>query len=255
MKFLRHLFKRVPSTPDDHSTDAEADLDQLEHRIGYTFRDASLLTTALIHRSYLHSEENDQTVSNERLEFLGDAVLNHFVSEFLYRTFPEKQEGELTKIKSLIVSGTIIAEKAKTLQLGRHILLGPGEEHSGGRNRTSILADAFEALLGAMYLDGGETACKSFLNRHLLSDLDRLITAEEHTNYKSLLLEHCQAQGKGQPIYTVARERGPDHKKEFTVTVSIEGTIRGNGVGGNKREAEQRAAKEAFEKIGSKDRQ
>lgn len=249
MKLLRNLFKRDPSTLYQLVPEVQADLGQLEKRIGYTFRNTSLLTTALIHRSYTHSEGNDHTLSNERLEFLGDAVLNLSVSEFLYHTFPEKQEGELTKIKSLIVSRTIIAQKAKALQLGQHILLGPGEEQSGGRDRTSILADAFEALLGAMYLDGGKKVSTSFLKEHLLSDLDRIITAEEHTNYKSLLLEHFQAQGKGQPIYMVTRERGPDHKKEFTVTVTIEDAVWGSGVGGSKREAEQQAAKQAFEKI------
>ena len=249
MNLLRKLFYRDRSTRDRQPVDTPPDLGQLERRIGYVFRNQSLLTIALIHRSFTHSEGHHHTVSNERLEFLGDAVLNVFVSEFLYHTFPEKQEGELTKMKSLIVSRTVISEKASELHLGQHILLGPGEEQSGGRFRASILADAFEALLGAMYLDGGDKTVKTFLKANLLHDLDRLIHAEEHTNYKSLLLEHCQAQGRGQPVYAVTKERGPDHEKEFTVTVTIQGTVRGSGLGGTKREAEQQAAKEAFEKI------
>ncbi|MFQ6091924.1 MAG: ribonuclease III [bacterium] len=222
----------------------------MQKDIGYTFRDPSLLAMALVHRSYTPMEGHEQISSNERLEFLGDAVLNLLVTEYLYHTFPDKQEGDLTQIKSRIVSRTVIAEKAKEFQLGRYLMLGPGEEQSGGRSRTSIIADGFEALLGAMYLDGGTKAVTSFLQAHLLNDLDRIILAEEHTNYKSLLLEYCQGLGRGQPVYRVSRETGPEHEKEFTVVVKIEGVTRGTGVGRNKREAEQRAAKEALEKIG-----
>ena len=222
---------------------------ELQSSIHYFFKNPSLLATALIHRSYAHSEDSDKSVSNERLEFLGDAVLNLVVSEHLYRVFPTKQEGELTQIKSLIVSRPVIAEKARELQLGRYLMLSPGEEQTGGRSRISILSDGFEALLGAMYLDGGKKVATDFLRNHLLHDINRIISDEEYSNYKSLLLEYCQGIGKGQPIYTVSHETGPDHEKEFTVVVQIEGKIQGSGVGRNKREAEQRAAKEAFEKI------
>lgn len=232
------------------NVDIPPDLHELQRDIGYTFREPSLLAMALVHRSYTHTEGHGQISSNERLEFLGDAVLNLIVTDYLYHIFPDKQEGDLTQIKSRIVSRTIIAKKAKEFRLGRYLLLGPGEEQSGGRSRSSIMADGFEALLGAMYLDGGAEVVTDFLRQHLLNDLDRIISDEEYTNYKSLLLEYYQSLGKGQPVYSVGRERGPDHEKEFTVVVKIEGKIRGTGLGRNKREAEQRAAKEALEKLG-----
>lgn len=205
---------------------------------------------ALVHRSYIHMGGHSTVPSNERLEFLGDSVLNLIVAEYLYHTFPEKQEGDLTQIKSRIVSKNVLAEKAKQIRLGHYLLLGPGEEQTGGRSRTSLLADGFEALLGAMYLDGGKEVVQSFVQKHLLQDLNSIISAEEHTNYKSLLLEHYQGVGSGQPVYKVIRERGPDHEKEFTVVVEVDGTIQGRGMGRSKREAEQKAAKEALEKIG-----
>ncbi|UCE17482.1 MAG: ribonuclease III [Gemmatimonadota bacterium] len=231
-------------------SDIQSHLKDLQKEIGYVFRDSSLLTMALVHRSYTHMNGHSTIPSNERLEFLGDSVLNIVVTEHLYHTFPEKQEGDLTQIKSRIVSKNVIAEKAKQLRLGHYLLLGPGEEQSGGRSRASLLADGFEALLGAMFLDGGKKAVQSFLKKHLFHDLNSIISAEEHTNYKSLLLEHYQGVGSGQPVYKIIQEAGPDHEKEFTVVVEAEGTVRGTGVGRNKREAEQKAAKEALEKIG-----
>jgi len=221
--------------------------------MGYAFKDPSLLATALVHRSYTHTEGHGHIPCNERLEFLGDAVLNVLVAEHLYHTFPDKREGDLTKMKSRIVSRVALAEKAREFELGQYLLLGPGEEHCGGRSRTSIIADGFEALLGAMYLDGGAEAVKCFLLRHLLNDLERIISAEEHANYKSRLLEHCQGLGRGKPLYRVSRETGPDHEKEFTVVVEIENAIKGRGVGRTKREAEQRAAREALKKMGAID--
>ena len=250
MKCIKKIFSRGRSEHAVQEVEMSSDLSVLQKEIGYTFNDISLLVMAFVHTSYIHSEDAEYVTSNERLEFLGDAVLNLLVTEYLYQTFPDKQEGDLTKIKSRIVSRNVLAEKAKELQLGRYLLLGTGEEQSGGRTRTSLLADSFEALLGAMYLDGGAEATKSFLSTYLINDIDRIVSAEEHTNYKSILLEYCQGLGKEQPIYTVSRERGPDHRKEFTVRVIVDGLKIGIGIGRSKREAEQRAAKEALEKIG-----
>jgi ribonuclease-3 len=249
MRFLSHLFRRKRSDLPGQSANRSLEFHHLERKFKYAWRDPTLLATAFYHRSFTHDEGLNQIPSNERLEFLGDAVLDLIVSEYLYRSFPEKQEGELARMKSLIVSRTVLAEKAKELELGRHILLGPGEEQSGGRTRTSILSDAFEAVLGALYLDGGAQAAQRFLNTFLFQDINHLLSDEQHTNYKSLLLEFCQAQKKGQPVYKVSQESGPDHNKEFTVIVNIEGKPRGTGVGRNKREAEQRAAKEAYEMV------
>ena len=241
---LRRRFNRLPQ-----KEKVRSDPKDLQKDIGYIFRDSSLLTLALVHRSHTHMNGHSTVPSNERLEFLGDSVLNIIVTEYLYHAFPEKQEGDLTQIKSRIVSKNVIAEKAKQIRLGTYLLLGQGEEQSGGRSRTSLLADGFEALLGALYLDGGKKAAQSFLQKYLLHDLKSIITAEEHTNYKSLLLEHYQGMGSGQPVYKVIGEMGPDHEKEFTVVVEIAGTIQGRGMGLSKREAEQKAAKDALERI------
>lgn len=254
MRLLHRVLRRKNSPQHQQVVTPSQDFTELQRRIRYSFRDPSLLDIAMIHRSFLHCEDSNGRVSNERLEFLGDAVLNLVVSEHLYRAFPTKQEGELTQIKSLIVSRSVIAEKARELQLGCFLTLSPGEEQSGGRTRISILSDGFEALLGAMYLDGGKKVVTDFLRHHVLNDIDRIISDEEHTNYKSFLLEYCQGVGKGQPLYSISQETGPDHEKEFTVVVKIEGRTKGSGVGRNKREAEQRAAKEALEKIQEKDR-
>ena len=244
-RILRKRFNRIRKKEDRH-----ADLKDLQRVIGYTFHHPSLLTTALVHKSYTHKDGQSTTPSNERMEFLGDSVLNIIVTEHLYHTFPQKQEGDLTQMKSRIVSKNVISEKARQIGLGQHLLLGPGEEQSGGRSRTSLLADGFEALLGAMYLDGGKKVVQAFVLKYLLHDLNSIITAEEHTNYKSLLLEYYQGMGSGQPVYKVIQETGPDHKKEFTVVVEIDGAIQGKGEGRSKREAEQKAAKKALEKIG-----
>jgi ribonuclease III len=218
-------------------------------RIAYRFRDKRLLRQALTHRSCFQTSE-EHKLSNERLELLGDAVLGLVVTETLYRRYPDKSEGELTRLKSLMVSREVLAREAIQLELGQFMRLGSGEEQSGGRNRRSIMADAFEALLGAVYLDGGFGAAREFVHAFLLRDMTRFLADGFGGNYKSLLLEYVQGKGRGAPKYRVVEESGPDHRKEFTVEVLVKGEVLGRGQGPNKKTAEQHAAKQAADAYG-----
>jgi ribonuclease-3 len=224
---------------------------QLERAIGYTFSDRTLLHDALKHRSYVYSRNGTGIDSNERLEFLGDAVLNLIVTYALYNRFPQKREGELTQIKSLIVSKTVLAQKAAEIDLGAYLLLSQEEEASGGRYRTSIVSDAYEALIGAIYLDGGLHPVEGFLHRFLIRDIDTLLRNADYLNFKSILLEYVQGEGKGQPEYTLHAEDGPDHQKTFIVEVKVHGRILGRGEGRSKKQAQQRAAREALRALGA----
>ncbi|HEX9934384.1 MAG TPA: ribonuclease III [bacterium] len=217
--------------------------------MAYRFHDERLLRQALTHRSCFRKPE-EHGCSNERLELLGDAVLGLVVTDILYRRFPQKSEGDLTRLKSLVVSRDVLARAADRLGLGECILLGNGEERSGGRHRRSILADAFEALLGAMYLDGGFEPARGFIQAYLIRDAERFYAGGSGGNYKSLLLEHVQGKGLGSPRYRVIDERGPDHRKEFTVEVLVKGAVLGTGKGPSKKRAEQLAAKEASKSYG-----
>ena len=223
-----------------------ADLDRLQARIGHRFRNKDLLIEALKHRSYTYARGEHGTTSNERLEFLGDSVLDLLVTEHLYRTFPDKREGALTQIRSLVVSKRVLAYKAMGLQLGEYLRLNKSESEAGGRMRTSILGDAYEALLGAMYLDGGLKPVRRFLKDEILDDVEQFASDEAFFNYKSALLEWTQGEGKGHPAYSIKSEQGPDHKKTFIVEVTIQGRHYGSGIGKNKKSAEQMAAKETL---------
>lgn len=225
------------------------DLEELYARINYRFNDPNLVLQALKHRSYLPWSKERRIASNERLEFVGDAVLGLIVSEYLYEKFPQKEEGDLTKIKSLVVREETLAERAYELNLGEFLLLGDGEEKAGGRERASIIADAFEALIGAIYLDGGINEVKRFVEEQILSNLDEIIERDWETNFKGQLLELLQAKKHGSPIYSVVEERGPDHEKLFVVEVTIDGKPMGRGKGSTKKRAEQMAAQEALEKL------
>lgn len=221
----------------------------LRKRISYQFRSEPLLRQALTHRSCFYSSE-EHWLSNERLELLGDAVLGLVVTETLYRQYPRKSEGELTRMKSLMVSREILVRQAEKMDLGKYLILGDAEDHSGGRKRRSILADAFEALLGAVYLDGGCEPARDFVHEFLYRDMNRFVREEFSDNYKSMLLEYCQGRGDGVPRYRVVRERGPDHQKEFTVEVLMKGTVMGSGRGFTKKKAEQEAAFKAVKAVG-----
>ena len=217
--------------------------------LSYRFRDETLLKNALTHRSSL-APMSGQRISNERLEFLGDAVLGLVVTDELYRRFPEWSEGELSKAKSYLVSRDMLAQQAKKLGVGDYLVLGNGEEKSGGRSRKSILSDAYEALLGAIYLDGGVEEARRFIRRHLLKNVHRMVQDKQYRNYKSLLLEYFQGEEKRKPEYRVLSERGPDHRKEFVVEVRIGNRVLGKGKGYSKKGAEQDAARQAVQRLG-----
>ncbi|MSS70655.1 MAG: ribonuclease III [Candidatus Latescibacteria bacterium] len=229
----------------------EQNLETLEAIIGHHFADRSLLAQALKHRSYVYAADGHGIESNERLEFLGDAVLDLVVTEYLFRSFKSKREGELTQVKSLIVSKTVLAQKGREMGLGRYMLLSREEEQAGGRDRTSIIGDAYESVLGAIYLDGGLDPSRVFVTRHLLCDVEEISANGDYLNFKSVLLEHVQREGRGHPRYYVNSEEGPDHEKIFTVEVAVGGEIRGQGQGRSKKEAQQMAAKEALRRLGA----
>ena len=232
------------------SNGVASELRALEKQIAYSFTHPILLDQALKHRSHVYANDQEGIVSNERLEFLGDAVLDLIVTEYLYRRYPDQREGDLTQIKSLLVSKTILADKARIIRIGDFLHLSKEESHAGGRARTSILGDAFEAVLGAVYLDGGLAAAEGFVERHLLSSLDAITSDGNHLNFKSTLLEHTQSEGQGHPRYLVHAEEGPDHRKKFTVEVLVGGDRMGLGSGRSKKEAQQMAAREALNNLG-----
>jgi ribonuclease-3 len=222
--------------------------DSLYRAVGYRFKNPDLLEQAMTHRSSLLYR--GRWMSNERMEFLGDSVLGFIVTDELYQKFPEGSEGDLTKAKSLIVSRESLANQAKNKDLGRYLILGRGEERSGGRQRRSILSNAYEALIGAIYLDGGIGPVRALVKRDLLPGLDKLVTSRFHHNYKSWLLEYIQARGSGSPEYILIEESGPDHDKIFTIEVRVDAEVLGQGAGPSKKRAEMTAAREAIKKLG-----
>ncbi len=218
--------------------------------IGYRFRDPELLVCALKHRSIIFETGERRGATNERLEFLGDAVLDLLVAEQLYQDNPTSREGHLTRLKSLAVSGRQLANKARRIGLGSYMQISSSEARSGGRNRRSILEDALEAVIGAIFLDGGLEPARVFVRRFITDDLDGRLIREKEKNYKSLLLEYVQGNALGLPRYRVVAEDGPDHEKTFHVEVSVGEKKVGTGVGRSKKQAEQQAAREAVAHYG-----
>ncbi len=216
---------------------------------GIDFKDPGLLKLALTHRSYLSVTGQGPRESNERLEFLGDSVLGLVTSEFLYRRHPDEHEGQLTKTKSLLVSKAILSRRALRMGLGRYVLMSHSEVESGGRQRLSILADAFESVLGAIYLDQGFEVSRRFIHQWLLSESDAIVSDKRHTNYKSHLQEYVQSTYRTHPVYRIRSEYGPDHSKHFMVEVMVGRRTLGEGRGHNKKEAEQAAARDALERV------
>jgi ribonuclease III len=224
-------------------------LTEVENIISYKFNDKKLLERALVHRSHLHSLGADRIESNERLEFLGDSVLGLAVNEYLYNHFPEKNEGDLTKMKSSLVCGTTLAKVALSINLGNYITMSHGEATTGGRERSSILADTVEALLGAVYLDSGMITTKGVVNHLVLMRVDSFLDENNLTNSKSRLQEILQAKFKTPPHYKLVEASGPDHERIFTIKVSFKGVVLGVGTAGSKKDAEQTAASNALTKI------
>jgi ribonuclease III len=225
--------------------------EELQEKIGVKFKNQSLLKMAFIHRSYLNEDKSTKT-SNERLEFLGDAVLSFLTSHYLYEKFPQFPEGTLTNIRSGLVKTKTLASVAAKIGLGELLLLSKGEEDSGGRKNTSLLADSFEALLGAMFLDLGIETCRNYLSTYLFPYAQELVDNKAYIDYKSHLQELVQEHTKESPVYRVVKSEGPDHDKTFWMEVISEKQILGQGKGKSKQEAEQAAALDALEKLNQK---
>lgn len=229
--------------------------DLAQQRIGYRFRQPSLLDEALTHKSYVNEIKSlDKTTNdrdNERLEFLGDAVLSLIISDHLARTCPDFTEGDLSKLKARLVSETSLAKAARGLELGGLLRLGRGEELTQGREKSSLLANALEALIAAVYLDGGLEQAQTFTLRVLDQDLEKIHEASGDAagDYKTRLQEWCQKRFETLPQYVTIRESGPDHQKTFEVQVAIKGELLGVGVGRTKKEAEQMAAQQAVQQM------
>lgn len=214
-------------------------LQELEEKIGYQFRNRQLFKQALTHSSYANEHRLDHNSCNERLEFLGDAVLELSSSEFLYKKYQNLPEGDLTKTRASIVCEPTLALCAGELSLGEYLLLGKGEEASGGRNRNSVVSDAMEALIGAIYLDGGFASAKEFVERFILNDVEH---KKLFYDSKTILQEIVQGHTDGTLTYVLLKEEGPDHNKSFEVSAMLDGQEIGRGIGRTKKSAEQRAA-------------
>ena len=222
-------------------------LKDLETVIGYKFHNIALLQNALTHSSYANERWHNSLLSNERLEFLGDSVLGMLVAEYLYRNFPNRPEGELTRMRADMVCEQTLAAAANRIGLGQHLLLGHGEEQGGGRTRSSILADAMESVIAASFLDGGREAALQIVRTFIFVEVP--VTKLHNADYKTQLQEMVQ-QKKNQILsYELVGQSGPDHDKQFDVEVSLNGTVVGQGSGSSKKRAEQDAARAAIEKL------
>jgi ribonuclease-3 len=252
--FKKVTFKRAPVTaiPAQHElSDQKVQyyVSAFEERTQYRFRNPSLLIQALKHRSYLNMTSEKRSQSYERLEFLGDAILNLIVTELLYSRFPNQDEGTMTKEKAALVNKKILAAKAADLCLGDLILLSDSEEKVGGRRRLSILSDVLESVIGAVFLDSEYSVTRNIATRYIYNDMDAVLNDKQCINFKGTLLELTQGQNWGIPVYNVIEERGPEHQKEFIIQVFIKNTPYGTGKGLSKKEAEQIAAREALIKL------
>ena len=243
MSFWDTLRKFI--TPE--STEApDLEVGDFEKIIGYNFRDRDLLLLSLTHRSY-YQNDGGRSPANERLEFLGDSVLGLVISHRLYDDHPELREGELTKTKAQLVNENALALVGKKIRLNEFIRLSAEERRAGGCDRPSIVSDAFESVIAAVYLDGGMGPARDLVLRLIYSHKSELISDESQRNYKGELLERVQGRGDGMPRYDVIDEHGPDHDKTFIIEVYIDDKLYGSGRGGSKKEAEQKAASEALD--------
>lgn len=230
--------------------DPRTDSARLEEALGHRFRDPGLLLRALTHRSFVNERPEAGLQHNEALEFLGDAVLGFLVSVAIYNRFPQLTEGELSKAKALLVSSPTLVRLAEEIGLGGYLRLGRGEDKTGGRHKRAILVDAFEALLGAVYLDGGVEAARNFIERRLGPYIEGLDPAQVRlADFKSALQEKLHQLGRERPAYRVAAEAGPEHRKTFVVEVLIEGRVAARATGRSKKEAEQEAARLALQEL------
>jgi len=231
------------------------EFDGLEQRIEYQFRDPGLLEHALTHRSSVHEDVSGGVFDNESLEFLGDAVLGFVIADMLFREFPQHNEGQKSKLKAWLVSEDSLAQLASDLGLGEFLILGRGEEKSGGRRKQALVADSFEALIAAIYLDGGVEAARDFISRRFRTLIEEARqTPDEATymsDYKSALQEHLQSQERSLPDYRLIGETGPPHRKRFEVEVWVDGAPVARAEGRSKKRAEQEAARLALDQLGT----
>ncbi len=223
----------------------------IQNRIDYAFQDPRLLLQALTHRSYVNEIRDSDTLDNERLEFLGDAVLGLIVSQYLLSVNPDADEGLLSRARASIVNGPVLDRVARSISLGSHLRLGRGEERTEGREKPSVLADALEAVIGAVFLDGGLHAAERCVKNLFSLDLSRNVSDAEDRDFKTLLQERTQKAYNQLPGYSLLRASGPDHRKIFDVEVRLGKTLLGKGSGRTKKEAEQNAAQMALKKMGS----
>ncbi len=233
------------------SSAAVETLQEFQEKLGYRFRDSDLLARALTHKSYTNERRGVPSPNNERLEFLGDAVLGFLIGEMIYRSFPALQEGALSKIKAYLVSAATLSAKARELAIGKFLRMGTGEARSGGAEKLSLLSDGFEAIVAAIYLDGGLAETEAFIRRAFSPDVSGIDVGDlSFQDYKTALQESAQGLGLPLPEYRIVDEYGPDHEKTFVVEVCWDGNPFAYGRGASKREAQRKAAKEALKKLG-----
>lgn len=245
--FLSRLFKK------DLNTDFQLPekYRELESILSCRFKNPSLLIQALTHRSFTSKEHDSRTASNERLEFLGDSVLNLIAGKYFFENFEESQEGELTRMRSYVVSGENLSAKARAIGLGKYVILGEFEQKAGGSDKDSILEDCMEALIGAVYLDGGIEKAERAVKKIILPKDPEQFSEMKSTNFKSELLELVQSKGMLPPRYETVNTEGPEHEKTFTVNVLVGGKAVAQGVSGSKKKAEQEASSRALDLIRS----
>jgi ribonuclease III len=242
--FKRFEDERAPSV----SVERKEELQLFQRHAGLKFKNIDLLNLAFSHRSFAN-EQGAGVGNNERLEFLGDSVLGLAVAEYLYVELANRPEGDLAKIKSFVVSEASLSEIARALRVDNYILIGKGEEYSGGRAKRALLADALEAIIGAFFLDSGFKEARRFVLSHLIPEINKVLQNKHQKDYKTLLQEHSQKLFRSYPKYTLAKKTGPDHERVFWMDVSVAGKRFGPGKGPNKKQAEQEAARLAYEAL------
>lgn len=242
---LRRLFRSGPA-----GDGMPVNIADVENRIGYRFEDTNLLVEALTHRSILGElEPGEEKITYERLEFLGDSVLSLVTSDYLLRRYPGEDEGQLTKKKSLLVSQGVLSRKAEEIGIKEHIIVSENASRSGVAEQESVQTATLEALIGAIYLDGGLEVARRFIERFILMDIDEYLEHRDYINYKSLLQERTQSEFRSYPLYRIESTTGPEHSKIFVVKVMIDRVVYGRGRGRSKKDAEQMAAKEALDRL------
>lgn len=244
---MRLFKKHGPPSASNVDSSRREELALFQRHSGLKFKDIDLLNLAFCHRSF--ANERGAVGNNERLEFLGDSVLGLAVAEYLYTELPDRVEGDLAKVKSFVVSEAALASIARQLRVDNFILVGKGEEFSGGRSKKALLADALEAIIGAYFLDSGFREARRFVLEHLVPEINKVLEDRHHKDYKTLLQEYAQKTYHAYPKYAVSKRTGPDHDRVFWMEVEVGGKSYGPGRGSNKKEAEQAAARIAYEKL------